>query len=205
MTEMVKTGVFGVGSLGQWHARIYSELEDADLVGVYDLDPARAAEIAERYHTRPFLDMAELAQQIDAASVVVPTDKHFAVFEALLPYNLHLLMEKPLASSTHEAEEMVRMAQNRVADYPNRYVDYIYGQDEVGGTEWLYLSAAPFEQIGFRTDLSHESVPALTQNFLYAVPVVFLLWPAFLNGMRYTKLADPDEQVDHRENPGEES
>ena len=111
MTDKVKTGVFGVGSLGQWHARIYSELEHADLVGVYDLDPVRAAEIAERYGTRPFSDMAALAQQIDAASVVVPTDKHFDVFEQLLPAKLHLLMEKPLASSTHEAEEMVRMAQ----------------------------------------------------------------------------------------------
>ena len=113
--------------------------------------------------------------------------------------------------------EMVRIAQNRLADYPNRYVDHIYGQDEVGGTEWLYLSAVPFDQIGFRTDLSTDPVPGLTQNFLYAVPVVFLLWPAFLNGMRYIKLDDPDDpakpaelaepakQIAHDSNPGEES
>ena len=113
MADKVKTGVFGVGSLGQWHARIYSELEGAELVGIYDLDPARATEVAERYGTRPFSDIGELAQQIDAASVVVPTDKHFDVFQQLLPFKLHLLMEKPLASSTHEAEEVMRLGSAR--------------------------------------------------------------------------------------------
>jgi formate dehydrogenase iron-sulfur subunit len=79
--------------------------------------------------------------------------------------------------------EMVREAQDRIHDNPYEYINYIYGQDEVGGTGWLYLSQAPFEQLGFRMDLGHESVPALTQSFLYIVPVVFLLWPAFLSGV----------------------
>jgi len=102
--------------------------------------------------------------------------------------------------------EMVRIAQNRVADHPEQYVDHIYGQNEVGGTGWLYLSSVPFDQIGFRDDLSHEAVPALTQNFLYAVPVVFLLWPAFLNGMRYIKTEDEETaQIEEIYNPGDES
>ena len=64
----------------------------------------------------------------------------------------------------------------------------------------------PFDQIGFRDDLSHEPVPALTQNFLYAVPVVFLLWPAFLNGMRYIKTEEEEEaQIAEIYNPGDES
>jgi formate dehydrogenase beta subunit len=83
--------------------------------------------------------------------------------------------------------EMVRTAQNRVARMPNRYIEHIYGEQEVGGTAWLYLSAVPFDQLGFRTDLGTESVPQLSQNFLYGVPVIFLLWPALLNGMLYTK------------------
>jgi len=107
----LRVGVFGVGSLGQWHARIYSELEHVDLVGVYDVRPERAREIAERYGTEPHTDIAALAAEIDAASIVVPTDRHAAVFDALLPYGLHLLMEKPIASSTAEAEAMVRTAE----------------------------------------------------------------------------------------------
>jgi formate dehydrogenase iron-sulfur subunit len=89
--------------------------------------------------------------------------------------------------------EMVRVAQNRIVSNPNRYLDHIYGKNEVGGTGWLYISSVPFDQLGFRTDLGYESVPHLTQEFLYAVPVVFLLWPALLNGIRHIK--DSDDEV----------
>ena len=100
--------------------------------------------------------------------------------------------------------DMERAAQNRIVDYPNRYHDHVYGQDEVGGTGWMYVAAVPFDQLGFRTDLGHESVPALTQNFLYSVPVVFLLWPAFLNGMRYTKSNEDAVQIDMTHNDAEQ-
>jgi predicted dehydrogenase len=111
--EKLKVGVAGVGSLGQWHARIYSELPNAQLVGVFDTDPARAAEIAARYGTRPYPTLEALAADITAASVVVPTDRHLAVASTLLERNVHLLLEKPIASSTAEAEQLVAMAQAR--------------------------------------------------------------------------------------------
>jgi len=113
MEKKLRVGVFGVGSLGQWHARIYSELDNADFVGVYDIDPDRAAEIAKQYNTRPFSDMEGLAEQIDAASVVVPTDKHFETFTRLADKGLHMLMEKPIASTTSEAERMVAIAREK--------------------------------------------------------------------------------------------
>jgi predicted dehydrogenase len=110
MTTPIKTGVFGVGSLGQWHARIYSELASADLIGVYDVDATRCAEIAARYDCRPFDSIEALAREIDAASVVVPTDLHLEMFEQLLPHNVHMLMEKPIAASLDEAAQMVAAA-----------------------------------------------------------------------------------------------
>ena len=72
MTEVkslgrVPVGVVGVGSLGQWHTRVYSEIPDAELVGVYDTNAARAAEIAARYHTRVFPSIAALAGAVRAA------------------------------------------------------------------------------------------------------------------------------------------
>jgi predicted dehydrogenase len=105
--------VFGVGSLGQHHARVYSELAEADLIGVYDVDARRAAEVAARHETRAFSDMGELAAAVEAASVVVPTDRHFEVACALMRAGKHLLVEKPIASSTDEAEGMVRLARER--------------------------------------------------------------------------------------------
>ena len=108
---MVKVGVVGVGALGQHHARIYRELESAELVGVFDADFARAQEIAEEQGCRAFRDMSALAAEIDAASVVVPTDLHFGVGEELLDRGLHLLIEKPIARTTREAETLVAQAE----------------------------------------------------------------------------------------------
>jgi len=109
-TEPLRVGVVGVGSLGQWHARIYSELPDVELTGIYDADAARAREIAERYQTRAFTNIAALAAAVDAASIVVPTDRHYAVFQQLLDKGVHMLVEKPIAASYAEAQAMVDAA-----------------------------------------------------------------------------------------------
>ena len=110
-TEILRVGVIGVGSLGQWHARIYSELEDTELVGVYDADYERAQEIAERYNAQPFKSMDALGDACDAASIVVPTDRHFDVFQKMLKHQLHMLVEKPIASSYEQAKAMVTAAE----------------------------------------------------------------------------------------------
>jgi len=73
----------------------------------------------------------------------------------------------------------------------------IYGEHEVGGTGWLYLSAAPFEQIGFRTDLGTTPYPEYTREFLYAVPVVFFGLPTLLVGLRL--LANRNEELKDNE------
>lgn len=109
----LRTGVVGVGSLGQWHARIYAELPNSELVGVYDADPDRAKEIAERYNTQTFDTPEALAKATDALSIVVPTDLHFDVFTRLLPYNTHMLVEKPISATYEQAEQMVKMADEK--------------------------------------------------------------------------------------------
>jgi len=111
MKNVVKMGVAGVGSLGQHHARIYSELPEVEFVGVYDADTARATEIAKRHGVQVFASLAQLSTAVDGASVVVPTDLHREVAGQLMTAGLHLLVEKPIASSTTEAEELVALAQ----------------------------------------------------------------------------------------------
>ena len=110
MSRKIRVGVIGVGALGQHHARIYSEMEQAELVGVCDSSADRAAEIAAKFKTRAFTSPDELAAQIEAASVVVPTDLHHAVAGSLLARGLHLLIEKPIAATTAEAESLVATA-----------------------------------------------------------------------------------------------
>jgi formate dehydrogenase iron-sulfur subunit len=79
--------------------------------------------------------------------------------------------------------ELIEEANRRIYGGPGKYVSHIYGEREVGGTGYLYLSAVPFEQIGFRTDLGTTSYPEYSKGFLYSVPIVLLLWPAFLIGI----------------------
>ena len=79
--------------------------------------------------------------------------------------------------------DLLDMARARIYAEPDNYVHDIYGEHEAGGTAWLYLSSVPFEELGFRTDLGDDSIPELTTEFLYAVPMVLALWPAFLLGV----------------------
>lgn len=79
--------------------------------------------------------------------------------------------------------ELMEVARYRIYNNPEKYVHKIYGEYEVGGTGWLYLSAVPFEQIGLRTDLGTTPYPEYTKEFLYAVPLVLFGVPALLLGL----------------------
>jgi len=80
-------------------------------------------------------------------------------------------------------ENLLDEARRRIYTEPGGYVTHIYGEHEAGGTSWLYLSAVPFDQLGFRTDLADESYPAFAKDFLYAVPLVLTLVPPLLLGL----------------------
>ena len=79
--------------------------------------------------------------------------------------------------------ELIDEARTRIYRRPGRYVHQIYGEREVGGTGYLYLSSVPFEELGFRTDLGQRPYPEYTKGFLYAVPLILVLWPAILYGI----------------------
>jgi formate dehydrogenase iron-sulfur subunit len=80
--------------------------------------------------------------------------------------------------------DLIREARKRINDNPDQYEDHIYGEHEAGGTGFLYLSAVPFNEMGFNTKLQTESYPSLSKGFLYSVPTIFVLWPAMLLGLR---------------------
>jgi formate dehydrogenase iron-sulfur subunit len=80
-------------------------------------------------------------------------------------------------------KDILRIARERIQKYPERYIDHIYGETEMGGTSWLYLSGVPFSQIGMREDLGVTPAPELTSGALGAVPIVVGLWPVLLTGI----------------------
>jgi predicted dehydrogenase len=107
---LVPVGVVGVGSLGFHHARILREVAGARLAGVYDADPARAAKVGEELGVRVFPALEELLDEVEAAVVAVPTTEHAAVALAALERGVHLLIEKPIASTLEEADRIVAAA-----------------------------------------------------------------------------------------------
>lgn len=113
MAERIPVAVVGVGQLGARHARIYSELPQAELVGVADLHRERAEEVARTYGVRAVEDYRELLSEIEAASVAVPTVSHEDVTCALLDAGVHVLVEKPVAASLPEAHRMAELARRK--------------------------------------------------------------------------------------------
>ncbi len=110
MSDKVRVGVVGVGNFGCHHVRIYHGLPAAELVGVFDTDGTRARQMAAEYDTQVFESMEELAAEVQAASVAVPTSEHARVGTALLRAGVDILVEKPMASSLAEADELIATA-----------------------------------------------------------------------------------------------
>lgn len=109
----VRAAVIGVGYLGHFHAQKYALLEDVDLVGVVDADPARARAIATSLGTRPYTDYRELLGAVDVASIVVPTEYHHRVAKDCLEAGVHILLEKPVTETRAQAEELIALAEGR--------------------------------------------------------------------------------------------
>ena len=98
-----------------------------------------------------------------------------------------------------QRSELIRVGRERIRRFPQRYVDHIYGEHEMGGTSWMYLSAVPFREIGMRDDLGITPAPRLTKGALSAVPVVVGLWPVLLTGIyaisrRKEKISDEEKR-----------
>lgn len=107
----VRVGVVGVGYLGRFHARIYNDMPDVELVGVVDIDPKSAQSTAEKHGCKAYTDSVELLDQVEAVSIVVPTAAHLQVARPFLERGVHMLVEKPIAPSYEESLEIVELAE----------------------------------------------------------------------------------------------
>ncbi len=110
MTQPVPVGVIGVGALGWHHARHLVSMPEAELVGIYDIRPERAAHVARALGTRACRTRGELLDRVRAVTIAVPTPAHGEVGLAALSAGVAVLMEKPLAASMVEADALVLAA-----------------------------------------------------------------------------------------------
>jgi predicted dehydrogenase len=111
LNHQIRTGVIGVGNIGQHHARIYASLPGSQLVGIADIHPGRAQEIADRYQVPAHANFHTLLDQVEAVSVAAPTTLHHDIGLACLERGVHVLMEKPLAASVQQGHELAAQAE----------------------------------------------------------------------------------------------
>ena len=107
----VRIGVIGVGHLGQHHARLLASMDGVELVGICDINRARADEIAGRFGAPAFGDSRELLGHVDAVTVAVPTVAHLDVALPFLQAGVATLIEKPIAPSVADADRLVEAAE----------------------------------------------------------------------------------------------
>lgn len=106
----VRMGVLGAGALGYHHVRILRELEGVTFVGFHDTRAERAADVSRELDVKAFAEAAELIEACDALTVVVPTPAHYHVAKLALERGRHLLIEKPIAATLDEADELLEIA-----------------------------------------------------------------------------------------------
>jgi predicted dehydrogenase len=115
MAGRLPVAVIGVGYLGRFHAQKYAALPDCQLVGVVDADPERARKVGEELGVPHFTDVAAVLDRVEAVSIAVPTTRHHEVAQACLYAGKHCLVEKPLAATVVQAQELVTLASRKNA------------------------------------------------------------------------------------------
>ncbi len=110
MSQPLPVAVIGAGSFGQNHLRVLTEIPGVRLAGLFDANPARAAEMGAQFQCPIFPSLEEAAGAAQAAIVAVPTVFHAEVAGALLRRGLDVLIEKPIASSVEEARALIELA-----------------------------------------------------------------------------------------------
>lgn len=111
-SDRLRIGVVGTGYLGKFHAKIYNELPDVDLVGIVDINEMVARAVAEECgNCTIYTDSRDLLDKVDAVSIVVPTELHLEVARPFLEKGIHMLLEKPVAPGYEESLEIVQLAE----------------------------------------------------------------------------------------------
>jgi predicted dehydrogenase len=113
MTAPLKVGVIGVGYLGRFHAEKYAALPEAELVGVVDIVAERGQAVGKALNAEAFTDYRHLLPLVEAVSVAATTSEHYRIVRDCLMAGRHVLVEKPIAASVDQAQELVDLSREK--------------------------------------------------------------------------------------------
>jgi len=123
LTAPVRVGVIGAGALGYHHVRLFRDVDGATLVGFHDARPERARQVASELSVPAFDTVEALVDACDALTIAVPTPAHYAVARVALEKGRHLLIEKPIATTLAEADELLGIAERTGAIVQTGHVE----------------------------------------------------------------------------------
>lgn len=110
---MTKVGVIGTGHLGRVHTKLWSENENAELIGIYENNPDRAKEISDEFSCKAFDNLDKLLESCEAVTISVPTVYHYDIAVKCIEKGVHCLIEKPITATNDEAAKLIALAEEK--------------------------------------------------------------------------------------------
>ena len=111
--DKLKIGVIGTGHLGKFHIKMLKQIDNCELVGIYDMDSSAAQSAGDEFRIKVFNSLEDLINNIDAVSIATITGAHHEVAKKCLENDLHVFIEKPITAEIQDAEELVKIAAAR--------------------------------------------------------------------------------------------
>ncbi|HUX92375.1 MAG TPA: Gfo/Idh/MocA family oxidoreductase [Ignavibacteriaceae bacterium] len=111
--EKLKIGVIGTGHLGKLHTKMFSEISNCELVGIYDANIEQAKSVGKEFGVPVFENIEELLNSVNAVSVAATTRAHYELVKQSLQKNRHVFVEKPITATILEAEEIVKLSNDK--------------------------------------------------------------------------------------------
>jgi len=119
----IRTAVIGVGHLGRFHAQKHKMLDEVELVGVCDTLREQAEKVSREMGVAAFFDPKDLIGKVDAVTIAASTPSHFELVQMFLKNNIHVLVEKPIASTSQEAEVLCQLAEKNKLKFQVGHVE----------------------------------------------------------------------------------
>ena len=113
INKSVKVGVIGTGHLGSHHVKHFSKINEATLIGIFDIDQTRSKEIAKKNNTKSFSTLKALIEKTDAVSIVTPTESHAIIALKCINSGKHVFVEKPMTKTISEADDLIISAKKK--------------------------------------------------------------------------------------------
>ncbi len=113
MSERLKVAVIGTGHLGSIHARLWKQVENAELTGIYDVDIEKSEMLAKELNCRQFLSIEESIEKSDALTIAAPTTLHYDIAKECIEGGKHCFIEKPITQTYEQADKLIELAKNK--------------------------------------------------------------------------------------------